>query len=446
MLGPNICWRPSNICWSPSTYVGILIIESNAEQKNPIYTAAHKFSELGLKSSLISIALATMAQLRAAGNSSASSVQGAMFGGRGRFSGSHARIVSMSAHNTTKGAARIVVTNDPERAGPARDAWAMLDGLASPAPPAAAPEHPFVRAGLHEVADIEREHGYAAHAEKFGAHAKKQSLLCFATEFDQVRSVLALQPARTKRGNATAYPTLEPSRPVNVAHSYRMVCLAHDYMLEQATRTMLWSKGPDKVWALLQAQSNAQSAWLRTMLMHGVITPEELMDQSNAGLLHTYQKTVTAKNVTRAIKAVELWFTDRASGCHGMLSRMCTALHTNNLLLHELHGEDKAVPLPGESTCVQQCGSAAVRQCGNEHTLPHFHTFTLPHFFTFTVLAVWQYGSVEMSTHFHTSTLLHFHSSGSMAVWQCGNEHTLPHFHTSSLSQFWQCGSMAVWK
>ena len=100
---------------------------------------------------------------------------------------------------------------------------------------------------LHEVADIEREHGYAAHTEKFGAHAKKQSLLCFATEFDQVRSVLALQPARTKGGNATAYPTLEPSRPVNVAHSHRMVCLAHDYMLEQATRTMLWSKGPDKV-------------------------------------------------------------------------------------------------------------------------------------------------------------------------------------------------------
>ena len=282
----------------------------------------------------------------------------------------------------------MVATNDPEPVEPADNIWAMLDGLASPAPPAAAPEHPFVRARLHEVHDIER--GYAAHAEKFGAHAKKQSLLCFATEFDQVRSVLALQPARTKGGNATAYPTLEPSRPVNVAHSYRMVCLAHDYMLEQATRTMLWSKGPDKVWALLQAQSNAQSAWLRTMLMHGVITPEELMDQSNAGLLHTYQKTVTAKNVTRAIKAVELWFTDRASGCHGMLSRMCTALHTNNLLLHDLHGEDKAVPLPGESTCVQQCGS--------------------------------------------------------MAVWQCGNEHTLPHFHTSSLSQFWQCGSMAVWK
>ena len=98
----------------------------------------------------------------------------------------------------------MVATNDPEPVEPADNIWAMLDGLASPAPPAAAPEHPFVRARLHEVADIEREHGYAAHAEKFGAHAKKQSLLCFATEFDQVRSVLALQPARTKRGNATA--------------------------------------------------------------------------------------------------------------------------------------------------------------------------------------------------------------------------------------------------
>ena len=139
----------------------------------------------------------------------------------------------------------MVATNDPEPVEPADNIWAMLGGLASPAPPAAAPEHPFVRARLHEVHDIER--GYAVQASKFDAHAKKQSLLCFATEFDQVRSVLALQPARTKRGNATAYPTLEPSRPVNVAHSYRMVCLAHDYMLEQATRTMLWSKGPDKV-------------------------------------------------------------------------------------------------------------------------------------------------------------------------------------------------------
>ena len=188
-----------------------------------------------------------MAQLSAAGNSSASGLQRAMFGGRGRFSGSHARTASMAAYNATRGAARVVASNDSGHEKPADNTWAMLDGLASPAPPAAAPEHPFVRAGLHEVADIEREHGYAAHAEKFGAHAKKQSLLCFATEFDQVRSVLALQPARTKRGNATAYPTLEPSRPVNVAHSHRMVCLAHDYMLEQATRTMLWSKGPDKV-------------------------------------------------------------------------------------------------------------------------------------------------------------------------------------------------------
>ena len=82
--------------------------------------------------------------------------------------------------------------------------------------------------------------------------------------------------------------------------------------------------------------------------MNGVITPEELMDQSDKGLLHIYQKTVTPKHITRAIKDVELWFTDRSSGCHGMLSRMCTALHTNNNLLHELHnpGGDKAVPLP----------------------------------------------------------------------------------------------------
>ena len=166
----------------------------------------------------------------------------------------------------------MVATNDPEPVEPADNIWAMLDGLASPAPPAAAPEHPFVRARLHEVHDIER--GYAVQASKFDAHAKKQSLLCFATEFDQVRSVLALQPARTKRGNATAYPTLEPSRPVNVAHSHRMVCLAHDYMLEQATRTMLWSKGPDKVRRLrLQLHCECGCAAAAPALRHPALLP-----------------------------------------------------------------------------------------------------------------------------------------------------------------------------
>ena len=33
------------------------------------------------------------------------------------------------------------------------------------------------------------------------------------------------------------------------------------------------------------------------MLVHGVITPEELMDQTDKGLLHLYQLTVTTKHV-----------------------------------------------------------------------------------------------------------------------------------------------------
>ena len=80
--------------------------------------------------------------------------------------------------------------------------------------------------------------------------------------------------------------------------------------------------------------------------MHGVITAEELMDESDEGLLHIYQTTVTPRHITCAIKDVELWFTDRASGCHGLLSRMCTALHINNLVLHELHGGGNGGPLP----------------------------------------------------------------------------------------------------
>ena len=35
--------------------------------------------------------------------------------------------------------------------------------------------------------------------------------------------------------------------PTRVAHSHRMVVLAHDHMLEQAARTELWGKGPAKV-------------------------------------------------------------------------------------------------------------------------------------------------------------------------------------------------------
>ena len=127
-----------------------------------------------------------------------------MSGGRGRFSGSQARLASMAAHHAC-------VAGSCEE--PGSRALVLGCGIeVLEVPVLGVPEHPFVRARLHEVHDIER--GYAVQASKFDAHAKKQSLLCFATEFDQVRSVLDLQPARTKRGNATAYPTLEPSRPV----------------------------------------------------------------------------------------------------------------------------------------------------------------------------------------------------------------------------------------
>ena len=74
-----------------------------------------------------------------------------------------------------------------------------------------------------------------------------------------------------------------------------------------------------KVWTVLQAHTNAQSAWLRTMLVHGVITPGELVDETDKGLLHVYQRTVTTKHVMMAIKAVELLFTGRSPGCHGLL-------------------------------------------------------------------------------------------------------------------------------
>ena len=120
------------------------------------------------------------------------------------------------------------------------------------------PEHPFVRARLHIVEPIEAS--YEPRALEFAAHAKKLKLLCFAEEFDQGRSVLAHEPSRTAGGNATAYPTLEPSRHINVAHSYRMVQLAHDYMLEQESRTSLWSKGPDKVSMPTRANVDAR-AW-----------------------------------------------------------------------------------------------------------------------------------------------------------------------------------------
>ena len=91
------------------------------------------------------------------------------------------------------------------------------------------------------------------------------------------------------------------------------------------------------------------------MLVHGVITPEELMDETDKGLLHVYQRTVTTKHVMVAIKAVELWFTDKPSGCHGLLSRMCTALHTNNVLLHDLHGGGNILPV----AAINQLSTAA---------------------------------------------------------------------------------------
>ena len=91
------------------------------------------------------------------------------------------------------------------------------------------------------------------------------------------------------------------------------------------------------------------------MLVHGVITPEELLDETDKGLLHVYQRTVTTKHVMMAIKAVELWFTDRPSGCHGLLSRMCTALHINNVLLHDLHGGGNILPV----AAINQLSTAA---------------------------------------------------------------------------------------
>ena len=160
-----------------------------------------------------------------------------MFGGRGRFSGSQARLASMAAHSACvakacgePGSRALVLGCDIEVLG---------------APVLRAPEHPFVRACLTSVEPIEAS--YEQRALEFAAHSNKLKLLCFAEEFDQCRSVLALQPSRTEKGNATAYPSLEPSRPTNVAHSYRMVTLAHDHMLEQAARTELWGKGPGKV-------------------------------------------------------------------------------------------------------------------------------------------------------------------------------------------------------
>ena len=160
-----------------------------------------------------------------------------MFGGRGRFSGSQARLASMAAHHAC------VAKSCEEPGSRALVLGCGIDILEVPA--LEVPEHPFVRARLTHVEPIEASH--APTALQFAAHANKLRLLCFNKEFDQSRSVLALQPSRTEKGNATAFPTLEPSRPVNVAHSYRMIVLAHDHMLEQAARTALWAKGPEKV-------------------------------------------------------------------------------------------------------------------------------------------------------------------------------------------------------
>ena len=160
-----------------------------------------------------------------------------MFGGRGRFSGSQARLASIAAHSACVAGAR------EEPGSRALVLGCGIEVLEAPA--LGAPEHPFTRARLGVVEPIEASH--APTALQFAAHANKLRLLCFNTEFDQRRPVLALQPSRTEKGNATAYPSLEPSRPVNVAHSCRMVILAHDHMLQQAARTELWAKGPEKV-------------------------------------------------------------------------------------------------------------------------------------------------------------------------------------------------------
>ena len=102
-------------------------------------------------------------------------VQSRMFGGRGRFSGSQARLASIAAHHACIAGAR------EEPGGKALVLGCGIEVLEAPA--LEAPEHPFTRARLGVVEPIEASH--APTALQFAAHANKLRLLCFNKELDQ---------------------------------------------------------------------------------------------------------------------------------------------------------------------------------------------------------------------------------------------------------------------
>ena len=163
-------------------------------------------------------------------------------------------------------------------------------------------------------------------------------MVLFDEAFNAADSCLQLPPARTKNGRASPFPVLEPSRP-HVAHSHRMICLAHDNYLDNQERSALFKLGPKSVWEKLCANTKAQSAWLRIMLQGGIVTADEILDQSDIGLVRLYRKTVTTQNAAIAVRVLEHWFTGCPSGAQGLLSRISQELHRNGVILHSLYGD-----------------------------------------------------------------------------------------------------------
>ena len=131
-----------------------------------------------------------------------------------------------------------------------------------------------------------------------------------------------------------------------MCHSHPAVISAHDDFLSSVPRLELYDMGADKVWRRLQAITNAISAWMRTMLMLGVVGPDALLDLSNMGMLKFWKASVVTPVVKEGISAIEQWYAGHPSGAHSLLSRVGTEMHRANNILHVAFGEDKAAPLP----------------------------------------------------------------------------------------------------
>ena len=265
---------------------------------------------------------------------------------RGRlFCASKVRARSEDLFNGTRGKTVITVSDSSDDDSTGSPALALIDPHSARPKPVEL-KHPFVRAGLHEtVGEVEEQ--FADRAEQFKEFALNMaSFVLFDDAFNAEHSALQLQPTRTKNGRASPFPVLEPSRPMHVAHTHRMISLAHDNYLDNQDRETLFKLGPKNLWDKLCANTKAQSAWLRIMLQEGIVTADDILDQSNTGLLSLYRKTVTTQNAAIAVRVLEHWFTGCPSGAQGLLSRISQELHRNGVILHSLYGDQYEYPLP----------------------------------------------------------------------------------------------------